>query len=118
MNLGRTVFSQLMEYLPSYEFQKCVNRYRGDSYLRGFSCLDQYLAMAFAQLTYRESLRDIEACLRSVGRKLYHMGLRSKVSRTTLADANERPRLENLRGFRAGADRHRAATVCRRSHRR
>jgi Domain of unknown function (DUF4372)/Transposase DDE domain len=90
MNLGRTVFSQLMEYLPSYEFQKCVNRYRGDSYLRGFSCLDQYLAMAFAQLTYRESLRDIEACLRSVGRKLYHMGLRSKVSRTTLADANER----------------------------
>lgn len=90
MNLGRTVFSQLMEYLPSYEFQKCVNRYRGDSYLRGFSCLDQFLAMAFAQLTYRESLRDIEACLRSVGRKLYHMGLRSKVSRTTLADANER----------------------------
>ena len=79
-----------MEYLPSYEFQKCVSRYRGDSYPRGFTCLDQYLAMAFAQLTYRESLRDIEACLRSVGRKLYHMGLRSKVSRTTLADANER----------------------------
>ena len=90
MNLGRTVFSQLMEHLPSYEFQKCVARYRGDSYPRGFSCLDQYLAMAFAQLTYRESLRDIEACLRSVGRKLYHMGLRGKVSRTTLADANER----------------------------
>ncbi|MCI0349719.1 MAG: IS4 family transposase [Acidobacteriales bacterium] len=89
MNLGRTVFSQLMEHLPSYEFQKCVARYRGDSHLRGFSCLDQYLAMAFAQLTYRESLRDIEACLRSVGRKLYHMGLRGKVSRTTLADANE-----------------------------
>lgn len=90
MNLGQTVFSQLIEHLPSYEFQKCVARYRGDSYLRGFSCLDQYLAMAFAQLTYRESLRDIEACLRSVGRKLYHMGLRGKVSRTTLADANER----------------------------
>src|SRR5450432_3374608 len=90
MNLGRTVFSQLMDYLPSYEFQKCVARYRGDSYLRGFSCVDQYLAMAFAQLTYRESLRDIEACLRSVGPKLYHMGLRGKVSRTTLADANER----------------------------
>ena len=90
MNTGRTVFSQLMEHLPSYEFQKCVARYRGDSYPRGFSCLDQYLAMAFAQLTYRESLRDIEACLRSVGPKLYHMGLRSKVSRTTLADANER----------------------------
>src|SRR5437867_13313329 len=90
MNLGRAVFSQLMEHLPSYEFQKCVARYYGDSYFRGFSCLDQYLAMAFAQLTYRESLRDIEACLRSVGPKLYHMGLRGKVSRTTLADANER----------------------------
>ena len=90
MNLGRTVFAQLMEHLPSYEFQKCVARYHGDSYFRGFSCLDQYLAMAFAQLTYRESLRDIEACLRSVGPKLYHMGLRGKVSRTTLADANER----------------------------
>jgi hypothetical protein len=89
MNLGRTVFSQIMEHLPVYEFQKCVARYRGDSHLRGFSCLDQYLAMSFAQLTYRESLRDIEACLRSVGSKLYHMGLRGKVSRTTLADANE-----------------------------
>jgi Domain of unknown function (DUF4372)/Transposase DDE domain len=90
MNLGRAVFSQLMEHLPSYEFQKCVARYYGDSYFRGFSCLDQYLAMAFAQLTYRESLRDIEACLRSVGPKLFHMGFRGKVSRTTLADANER----------------------------
>ena len=90
MNLGRTIFSQLVEHLPSYEFQKCVARYDGDSYLRGFSCLDQYLAMAFAQLTYRESLRDIEACLRSVGPKLYHMGVRGKVSRATLADANER----------------------------
>jgi transposase len=78
-----------MEHLPAYEFQKCVARYRGDSHLRGFSCLDQYLAMVFAQLTYRESLRDIEACLRSVSGKLYHMGLRGKVSRTTLADANE-----------------------------
>jgi hypothetical protein len=90
MNTGRTVFTQLMEHLPSYEFQKCVARYRGDSHPRGFSCLDQYLAMAFAPLTYRESLRDIEACLRSVGPKLYHMGLRGNVSRTTLADANER----------------------------
>src|SRR6202165_422402 len=89
MNLGRAVFSQLMEHLPSYEFQKCVARYYGDSYFIGFSCLDQYLAMAFAQLTYRESLRDIEACLRSVGGKLYHMGFRSKVARSTLADANE-----------------------------
>jgi hypothetical protein len=89
MNLGRTVFSQIIEHLPEYEFQKCVARYRGDSHLRGFSCLDQYLAISFAQLTYRESLRDIEACLRAVASKLYHMGLRGKVSRTTLADANE-----------------------------
>jgi len=89
MNTGRTVFSQLIEHAPGKEFQKCVARYHGDSHLRGFSCWDQYLAMAFAQLTYRESLRDIEACLRSMGRKLYHMGFRGKVARTTLADANE-----------------------------
>ncbi len=90
MNTGRTVFSQLIEHAPSKEFQKCVARYRGDSHFRGFSCWDQYLAMAFAQLTYRESLRDIEVCLRSTREKLYHMGFRGKVARTTLADANER----------------------------
>lgn len=78
-----------MDQLPSYEFQKCVGRYRGDSHGRGFSCRDQYLAMAFAQLTYRESLRDIEACLRSMSGKLYHMGFRGRVARSTLADANE-----------------------------
>ena len=89
MNIGRTVFSQLIEYLPSKEFQKCVARYDGDSRLRGFSCWDQLLAMSFAQLTYRESLRDIEACLRSMSGKLYHMGLRGKVARSTLGDANE-----------------------------
>jgi hypothetical protein len=89
MNNGRTVFSQLMEHLPNKEFQKCVSRYHGDRYLKSFSCWDQFLAMAFAQLTYRESLRDIEACLQSMGGKLYHMGFRSKVARTTLADANE-----------------------------
>ena len=74
MNLGRTVFSQLIEHLPSKEFHKCVLRYRGDSYLKSFSCWDQFLSMAFAQLTYRESLRDIETCLRSMHGKLYHMG--------------------------------------------
>ena len=79
-----------MDYAPRYEFQKCVARYRGDYQLKGFSCRDQFLAMAFAQLTYRESLRDIEACLRALGSKRYHMGFRSKVARTTLADANER----------------------------
>jgi hypothetical protein len=89
MNVGRTVFAQLIEYLPSKEFQKCVARYDGDSRFRGFSCWDQLLAMSFAQLTYRESLRDIEACLRSMSGKLYHMGLRGKVARSTLGDANE-----------------------------
>ena len=89
MNSGRTVFSQLIEFLPHQEFQKCVARYSGGRYLKNLSCWDQYLAMAFAQLTDRESLRDIEACLRSVGGKLYHMGFRGKVARSTLADANE-----------------------------
>jgi hypothetical protein len=89
MNQGRTVFAQLISFLPDREFRRCVSRYDGDSHLRGFSCWDQYLAMAFAQLTYRESLRDIEACLRAMGTKLYHMGFQGKVARSTLADANE-----------------------------
>ncbi len=89
MNLGRTVFAQLMDHAPSYEFRKCVARYRGDYQQKRFSCWDQFLCMAFAQLTYRESLRDIEACLRSLRGKLYHMGFRSQVARSTLADANE-----------------------------
>ena len=89
MNSGRTVFSQLIEHLPEKEFQKCVACHRGDANFRGFSCWDQLLAMAFAQLTYRESLRDIESCLRALQSKLYHMGFRGKVSRSTLADANE-----------------------------
>src|ERR1700731_4661611 len=98
MNTGRTVFSQLIEFLPHQQFQKCVDRYGGGRYLKNLSCWDQYLAMAFAQLTYRESLRDIEACLRSIGSKLYHMGFRGKVARSTLADANE------LRDWRIYAD--------------
>ena len=89
MNQGRTVFSQLISFLPDREFRRCVERYQGDIRLRGFSYWDQYLAMAFAQLTYRGSLRDIEACLRSVQGKLYHLGFRGKVARSTLADANE-----------------------------
>jgi hypothetical protein len=89
MNIGRTVFSQLIDHVPNKEFQKCVARYHGDKYLRAFSCWDQFLSMVFAQLTYRESLRDIEACLRSIGGKLYHMGFRSTIARSTLADANE-----------------------------
>jgi hypothetical protein len=89
MNSGRTVFAQLLDHLPAYQFQKSVAHYDGDRRLRGFSCWDQLLCLAFAQLTYRESLRDIEACLRAVQPKLYHMGFRGKVSRSTLADANE-----------------------------
>ena len=89
MNAGRTVFAQLIEHLPHKEFQKCVARYGGDRYAKDFSCWDQYLAMAFAQLTYRESLRDLEACLKAVSGKLYHMGFRGRVARSTLADANE-----------------------------
>ena len=89
MNHGRTVFSQLITFLPDREFRRCVARYDGDSRLRAFSCWNQYLSMAFGQLTYRESLRDIEACLRAMGEKLYHMGFHSRVARSTLADAND-----------------------------
>jgi len=89
MNQGRTVFSQLISFLPDREFRRCVERYRGDQRLRDFTCWNQYLAMAFAQLTYRESLRDIEACLGSLQGKLYHLGFRGTVARSTLADANE-----------------------------
>jgi len=89
MNTERTIFSQIMDYLPLHEFRKCVKRYRGHYKVQSFSCLDQFLCMAFAQLTYRESLRDIEACLRSMENRLYHMGIRGKVSRSTLADAND-----------------------------
>ena len=89
MHNGRFIFSELISHLPHKEFQKCVARYDDESQSRTFSHWDQYLTMVFAQLTYRESLRDIEACLRSVSGKLYHLGIRSKVARTTLADANE-----------------------------
>ena len=85
---GQMVFSQLMEFFPRHEFNTCVRRYEGDSRLRGFSCRDQFLCLAFAQLTFRESLRDIETCLRAVGPKLFHAGFRGRVSKSTLADAN------------------------------
>jgi len=89
MNSGKTIFSQLMDFLPMYEFRKCVERYKGNYKIKSFSCWDQFLCMAFAQLTYRESLRDIQACLRVAQRKLYHMGIRGRVSRNTLANANQ-----------------------------
>ncbi len=89
MYTGKLVFSQVMEHLPLHIFHQCVGRYSGDFKVKEFTCLDQYLCMAFAQLTYRESLRDIEACLRAQQNKLYHMGIRSSVSRNTLANANK-----------------------------
>jgi Domain of unknown function (DUF4372)/Transposase DDE domain len=89
MNTGQTVFAQLMEFIPTYQFQLCVDRYHGHRYVKDFSCWDQFLCLAFAQLTARTSLRDIEACLRAQQPKLYHMGFRGRVSRATLADANE-----------------------------
>jgi hypothetical protein len=89
MHTGRFVFAELVAHLSHKEFQKCVTRYEGDHRCRSFSCWDQYLAMAFAQLTYRESLRDIEACLSAIQGKLYHLGFRGTVARSTLADANE-----------------------------
>jgi len=87
---GQIVFSQLMDFLPEYQFRKCVARYKGNNHIRSFSCWDQFLCMAFAQLTYRESLRDIETCMRALQSKLYHIGIRGNISRSTLADANEK----------------------------
>lgn len=89
MHAGKFVFSQLMEFLPWKRFQRLVLKYKGDRYVKHFSCSTQFLCMAFAQITYRESLRDIEACLRAHAAKLYHLGIRGRVSRSTLADANE-----------------------------
>jgi len=90
MNQGQTVFSQIMDFLPAYEFRKCVKRYNGDYRVKNFTCSNQFLSLVFAQLTYRESLRDIESCLNSMSRRLYHMGFRGKISKSTLADANEK----------------------------
>ena len=98
MNAGKSIFSQVTDFLPWTQFQECVARYRGDYKLKSFSCWDQFLCMAFAQLTYRESLRDIEACLRANHSKLYHMGIRGRVSRNTLANAN------SVRDWRIYAD--------------
>jgi len=89
VNTGRTILAQLMDYIPRYQFQVCVDRYHGNHYIKSFPCWDQFLCMAFAQLTYRESLRDIETCLRSMPSKLYHMGFHGRAARSTLADANE-----------------------------
>jgi hypothetical protein len=89
MYIGKLVFSQVIDFMPMHIFRRCVARYRGNYKIKSFTCLDQFLCLAFAQITYRESLRDIEACLRAQSHKVYHMGIRGKVSRSTLADANE-----------------------------
>jgi hypothetical protein len=99
MNIGKTIFSQLMEFVPRYEFDKCVKRYNGHYKVHSFSCWEQFLCMTFAQLTYRESLRDIEICLRSAQKKLYHLGIKSKVSRSTLAKSNENRNWRIYRDF-------------------
>jgi len=90
MNIERTVFSQILDFIPKHQFRACVNRYNGNYRTKSFSCFDQYLTMAFAQLTYRESLRDTETCLKALHQKLYHCGFRGKVSRNNLANANEK----------------------------
>ena len=90
MYMGKLVFAQAMEHLPFHTFRRYVQRYGGNRHIKSFSCQDQYRCMAFAQLTYRESLRDIEACLKAQSNKLYHMGIRAKIARSTLADANEK----------------------------
>lgn len=98
MNNGRSIFSQIMDFLPLYELNKCIRRYRGNYKIQSFTCLNQFYTMAFAQLTYRESLRDIEVCLNALNSKLYHLGIRSSVSKSTLSDAN------NIRDWRIYAD--------------
>jgi hypothetical protein len=98
MNVGKTVFAQLLDFIPAHDFRRCVQRYQGNHKVSSFSCWDQFLCMAFAQLTGRQSLRDIETCLRALGSHLYHLGLRGRISRSTLADANE------TRDFRIYAD--------------
>lgn len=89
MNQGQTIFSQIMSFIPKHRFQICVEKYKGNYKVQSFTCWEQFLVMAFAQLTYRESLRDIETCMRAMQNKLYHIGIRSKISRSTIADANQ-----------------------------
>ena len=105
MNLGKLVFAQLMEHLPLTTFRRCVARYRGEHKVKRFSCLDQYLCMAFAQLTYRESLRDIEACLRAQSAKLYHMGIRGRGVAQHAGRCQRSARLAHLLRLRPEPDR-------------
>ena len=112
---GQYVFSQITDHLPLHTFRRCVERYLGKWYVKHFKCYDQYLAMSFAQLTHRESLRDIEACLQAQSSKLYHIGFRSSISRSTLADANEPARLANLCRLCSNTNQDCSTSLCWRS---
>lgn len=90
MNVGKTVLAQIMDFVSTYEFEKCVDKYNGNYNVKSFTCWEQFIVMCFAQLTYRESLRDIEVCLKSISNKLYHCGVKNKIAKSTLADANEK----------------------------
>ena len=95
MNAGKTVLAQIMDFVSRYEFNKCVDKYNGNYKVKTFSCWEQLIVMSFAQLTYRDSLRDIEACLQAISNKLYHCGVKSKVAKSTLANANEKKGLHH-----------------------
>ncbi|MBA4156734.1 MAG: DUF4372 domain-containing protein [Gemmatimonadetes bacterium] len=104
MNQGQTLFAQVMAFAPHLDFQRCVQRYGGDQRVRRFHCWDHFPVMAFGQLSFRESLRDIEACLKARAEKLYHMGIRSKVAAQHAGRGQREAGLEDLRRFRAGSD--------------
>ena len=104
MNSGRLIFSQLMDFLPMHEFRKCVERYEGNKRVRSFSCLHQFFCMAFAQLTYRESLRDIETCLKAIPKKHYHMGYQRKHCKKYHCGSQRKKRLAHLCRFRSDTD--------------
>ena len=113
MFTGKLVFAQAMDHLPLHTFRRCVQRYGGNRYIKSFSCQEQFRCMAFAQFTYRESLRDIETCLNAQSSKLYHMGIRSSVARSTLADANEKRDWRIYADFAQWMHRHRAVLTNR-----
>ena len=114
MNTGRTIFSQIMDYLPAYEFRQCVERYSGNYKIKSFSCWDQFLSMAFAQFTYRESLRDIQACLRAAKQKTYHMGIRGKDFPQHTGPCQSDKRLAHLRRLCSDTHQESQITLCRR----
>ena len=114
MHSGKIIFSQIMDFLPMYEFRKCINRYQGNYKIKSFSCFDQFLCMAFAQLTYRESLRDIEACLRSMQNKLYHMGIHWQGFKKYSCPCKRKTELAYLCRLRLSTNPHRQKLIYQR----